>query len=163
MHLQDENRASQEIFASQTWEASWVRTKTYEATAEIEHIINGCIEDNEAINWVGYEKCVVGKFDYFSEGGSWIIYFYNPLLSLEMRTFKLIGDSAVLTAYVGDCMSVYGKILMDVDGIPYMNFYEAYEPKYIWTGINEGYYEYFTDFYYQELPDEICSPQMLGP
>lgn len=150
-NLRNENERAQEEFAMQTARAENQKAISMEATQGIENKIRGCIGVYEAARYVGTEQCVIGElvnweesteprdeytapeftYAYFDEFTPNTLYLFSP------------DSNLFLGIYVGDCVKVWGKILVDDSGTPALSIYE-----------HSGYDTYVN---IEKLPDDICT------
>ena len=143
----NENKQAQQEFSIQTARADNQKAISIEATQEIENKIEGCIRVYEAANYAGTEQCVIGKIVDTKESteprdeytAPEFTYAYFDFMPNVLYLFSSDNSRVFFSSYVGDCVSVWGKISLDNTGTPVISIYED---RY---GLN-----------LERLPDDIC-------
>jgi hypothetical protein len=146
----NKNDQAQEEFAYNTASADIQNTISSEATQKVENKIRNCIRINEVARFVNTEQCVIGSIYKIVESTEKRDAYTAPEVTFAYfisDTFYLFSnrDSGVfLNSYAGDCVMVWGKILLDNNGTPAMSIYEHLT------------YDAYINI--EKLPDNICYP-----
>jgi hypothetical protein len=146
----NENEREREESAMQTARAENQKAISMKATQEIKNKIGGCIGVHEVARYVETEQCVIGQIVNWEESTEPRDEYTAPELTYAYfrftpDTFYLFssGSDIFLGLYIGDCVKVWGKILVDASGTPAMSIYEHF-----------GYNTYLN---IETLPDDVCA------
>ncbi|MCG2785561.1 MAG: hypothetical protein L6461_10695 [Anaerolineae bacterium] len=146
----NENEQSQQEFAMQTARANNQKAISMDATQEIENKIRDCIGVYEASRYIGTEQCIIGELVNWEESteprdeytAPEVTYAYFDEFAPNTLYLFSSNSDVFLGAYVGDCVKVWGKILVDDAGNPALSIYE-----------HDGYETYVN---IEKIPDNIC-------